>query len=89
MKFTAMGRDIDLDVTSVILEYDPKLADSTSNLILWHCPICNQPLFQYSARLVMIIPGMTPTNVPIITICGKCKHRYMLVSIMGKTEMLK
>ena len=73
-----------MDVTSVILEYDPKIADSTENLILWHCPICNQPLFQYSARLVMIIPGMTPTKLPIIIACQKCKKRYLINSIAEK-----
>jgi uncharacterized protein with PIN domain len=84
MKFTAMGKNIDLDVTSVILEHDEDLGE---NLVLWHCPICNQPLFQYSARMVMIAPGMVPTKIPLIIICPKCKHRYLLVSITGDTML--
>lgn len=80
------GKSISLDVTSVVLEYDPKMATLPENLILWHCPICNQPLFQYSARLVMIIPGMTPTKIPVIHICSKCKKRYLINSIAEAIE---
>lgn len=84
MHFQIRGISQELNVTSVILEHDAGLGD---NLVLWHCPICNQPLFQYSARLVMIVPGMTPTKVPVIIICPKCKHRYSLVSVVSNTML--
>lgn len=83
MKFTIRGVKSEIDVTSVVLEYDERLADELDNLILWHCPICNQPLFQYSGSMIAILPGMTPTKVPILVNCDKCKKKYMINSIVG------
>jgi len=83
MKFVIRGVSSDVSVTSVILEYNPKFADDLDELILWHCPICNTPLFQYSGNMVAILPGMTHTAVPVLVNCGKCKKRYMINSIVG------
>lgn len=80
MQFRIKGVPIDVSVTTVVL--DSHLTDTPEGLILWHCPIDNQPLFQYSGKQVMIIPGMVPTNVPIIIQCSKCKQKYLIVSII-------
>ena len=84
MRFKIQGKSIDLEVTTIVLEYNPNIIqnDSPEGLILWHCPIDNQPLFQYSGRQVMIIPGMVPTRLPVIKECPKCKTKYLVVSII-------
>jgi hypothetical protein len=84
MHFSIQGKKIDLKVTSIILEYDPKLVkdDSPDGLILWHCPIDNTPLFQYSGKMVMVIPGMVPVKLPVIKECPKCKTKYLVVAMI-------
>ena len=79
MKFKIHGKIADLVVTAVILEHT---ADDKESLLLWHCPIDNTPLFQYSGRQVMIVPGMVPTKLPLIHQCPKCRTKYLLVSII-------
>ena len=84
MIFTVKGQKVDLDVTSIVLEYNPNIIqpDSPEGLMLWHCPIDNSPLFQFSAKMVMIIPGMIETKIPVIHQCGKCKTKYLVISII-------
>lgn len=84
MDFTVQGKKISLDVTTIVLEYNPNIIqnDSPEGLMLWHCPIDNQPLFQYSARMVMVIPGMIPTKLPVIHQCSKCRTKYLVISII-------
>ena len=84
MKFQIRGQSVDVDLTSVILEYNPILDENETleSLILWHCPICNQPLFQYSGKVIMIVPGKTPTKIPVIVNCEKCHHKYLINSIL-------
>jgi hypothetical protein len=81
MQFRIKGVPIDVSVTTVVLDTN-FVAGNPEGLILWHCPIDNQPLFQYSGKQIMIIPGMVPTNVPIIVQCSKCKTKYLIVSII-------
>ncbi len=81
MKFQIQGKIADLTVTTVVLEYTPT-KDNPEGLILWHCPIDNQPLFQYSGRQVMIIPGMVETKLPLIHQCPRCKTKYLIVSVI-------
>jgi len=81
MLFQIRNIPTEIDVTSVILSYNTREADF-NNLILWHCPICNQPLFQYTGKVLMIVPGMTPaTSPPILIACARCKHKYLVNSI--------
>jgi len=84
MHFNIQGKGVDLEVTTIVLEYNPNIIqkDSPEGLMLWHCPIDNTPLFQFSARQVMIIPGMVPTRLPVINQCGKCKTKYLVISII-------
>lgn len=84
MRFRIKGKIADLDVTTVVLEYNPNIIqkDMPEGLMLWHCPIDNQPLFQYSGKQVMIIPGRVPTKLPVIAQCSKCKTKYLIVSII-------
>ena len=80
MKFKIRGEIADLVVTTVVLEHTT--ADDKESLLLWHCPIDNSPLFQFSGRQVMIVPGMVPTKLPVLNQCPKCKTRYLVVSII-------
>ena len=84
MRFRIQGKPVDISVVSVVLEYNPTIVqkDDPEGLMLWHCPIDNTPLFQYSGKMVMIIPGMVPTKLPVIHQCGKCKTRYLIISIV-------
>jgi hypothetical protein len=82
MIFRIKGVQTDIAVTTVVLEANPLQFNSPEGLILWHCPIDNQPLFQYSGKQVMIIPGMVPTNLPLIVQCEKCHTKYLLVSVL-------
>jgi hypothetical protein len=84
MRFNIKGLSTDIEVTTVVLEHNPNIIqkDSPEGLILWHCPIDNQPLFQFSGRQVMIIPGMVPTKIPIIVQCSKCHTRYLVLSVL-------
>ena len=84
MRFSIQGKIADLDVTTVVLEYNPNIiqGDSPEGLLLWHCPIDNTPLFQFSGRVVMIVPGMAPTKIPLIIQCQKCKTKYLILSMI-------
>lgn len=84
MRFNVKGKSIDMDVTSVVLEYNANIIqkDSPEGLMLWHCPIDNTPLFQYSGKQVMVIPGMVPTKLPVIHQCSKCKTKYLVISMI-------
>jgi uncharacterized protein with PIN domain len=80
MKFHIRGKEIEEDVTSVVLQF--KAEDSLESLLLWHCPICTEPLFQFSGKMISIIPGSTPTKIPVIVDCRKCKNKYLINSIV-------
>jgi hypothetical protein len=84
MRFNIRGIPQDISVTTVVLEYNPNVIQNNSpeGLLLWHCPIDNSPLFQFSAHQVMIIPGMVPTKLPIINQCPKCKQKYLVISVI-------
>lgn len=79
MKALIQGKETNLKVTSLILESDPLNPDMMS---IFHCLICGQKGFQYSASIIMVIPGGTKVNVPIIHQCDRCKHRYLINSLM-------
>jgi hypothetical protein len=84
MLFNIKGVKTNVEVTTVVLEYNPNIIqkDVPEGLMLWHCPVDNTPLFQYSARQVMIVPGMVPTKVPILKECPKCKTKYLVVTVI-------
>jgi len=85
MKFRIRGIETDVSVTTITLEYNPNIVqkDSPEGLLLWHCPICCSPLFQFSGRMVSITPGMVPSRQPpIIKECPKCGVKYLLVNII-------
>ena len=84
MRFRIQGKIADIDVTTVVLEYNPNIiqTDSPEGLLLWHCPIDNSPLFQFSGKQVMIIPGMIATKIPILHQCPKCKTKYLVIAMI-------
>jgi len=84
MQFRVRGNLTEVQVTTVVLEYDPNIIqkDMPEGLMLWHCPIDNTPLFQYSGKQVMIIPGMIPTKLPVIHQCSKCHTKYLVISVI-------
>ena len=73
------GQSINIKLTSVVLESDPENPDM---FLMFHCPKDGKSMFQYSARVVMIVPGKTDTKLPIIKMCGFCKTRYLINSIL-------
>lgn len=84
MRFSILGKIADVNVTTVVLEANQNIIqkDSPEGLLMWHCPIDNQPLFQYSGRQVMIVPGMVPTPLPILHECQKCRTKYLIISMI-------
>ena len=85
MHFRIKGIPTDVEVTSIVLEYNANIiqTDSPEGLLLWHCPICCSPLFQFSGRMVSITPGLVPSRQPpIIKECPKCKQKYLIISII-------
>jgi len=85
MKFSIKGQRVDVEVTTVVLEYNPNIIqkDSPEGLLLWHCPICCSPIFQFSGRMISITPGMVPSRQPpIIKECPKCKVKYLVLSMI-------
>jgi hypothetical protein len=85
MRFRIKGILTDVDVTSVTLEYNPNIIqnDSPEGLMLWHCPICTTPIFQFSGKLISITPGMVPSKLPpVIHQCPKCKIKYLVVTML-------
>jgi hypothetical protein len=84
MDFKIGGVNRHVEVTTIVLEYNPNLIqkDTVEGLMLWHCPIDNTPLFQYSAKMVAIMPGMIPTKIPVIHQCPKCKTKYLISQII-------
>lgn len=67
-------KEVNLKVTSVVLEDDP--SDPT-RFSIFHCPKCSEKLIQHSGRVAMVLPGVTPTLLPIVVLCRKCSVRYL------------
>lgn len=51
----------------------------------FHCPVCRCPLFQYCGEVVSIIPGGSPTPVPVIIQCKNknCGRKYYVHAMVG------
>jgi hypothetical protein len=72
-------KDIDV-VTIAIVE------NFTDNFKMFNCPTCKNPVFQYKGRLVSIIPGYAPTEIPILIQCSnsQCRQKYLLSAIFSR-----
>jgi hypothetical protein len=82
MRYSALGQSKEMDVTSLILDYDVRNSNVETNMIMFHCPVCKTPVFQYGGRMIAILPGLVPnTNPPIVVRCIKCQKKYLLLSI--------
>jgi uncharacterized protein with PIN domain len=79
MKLVLAQQEINLEVTSLILQADH---DNPNKLKMFFCSDCGRPVIQYSARLIMIVPGETPAILPIFTRCKTCKKQYLINSIL-------
>lgn len=73
------GNEVNLKVTSIVLESNPDTPDLFS---MFYCPKCGKPIFQYAGTIIMIVPGGTKVNIPIVEMCKGCKTRYLINSIM-------
>lgn len=79
MKLVLAQQEINLEVTSLILQADRTNPDK---LKMFFCSDCGRPVFQYTAKLVMIVPGYTEVAIPIYSRCKTCRHQYLLNSIV-------
>jgi hypothetical protein len=80
--FKTRGISVDIDLTTVVLEYDFNASDKETNLIMWHCPVCANPVIQFGGRMVAILPGIVPSShPPLLALCQKCKHKYLFTII--------
>ncbi len=72
-------KDIDVVTISIVENHTDKLK-------MFNCPTCTNPLFQYQARIVSILPGMVPTEVPIVIQCKNtsCKQKYLLKTVVSR-----
>lgn len=79
MKISQNGAILNIKVTSVILQADPKNPDM---MHLFRCPNDGEIVGQYrGGDVVFIVPGETPAILPMIGFCKKCKARYLFNSI--------
>lgn len=70
------GSQVDISVTTVILAED---SHDPLGIKAWHCPICQNTVFQHGGQIIKIMPGSTPvTTLPVICQCDNCKHKYLI-----------
>ena len=73
------GSQVDLSVTTVVLAENP---NEPLTLKMWHCPTCQNRLFQHGGNIIKIMPGHTPiTSLPIVIQCGNCHANYLIERI--------
>ena len=72
-------KDIDVVTVAVVENY-------TDNFKMFNCPTCKNPVFQYKGRLVSIIPGYAPTEIPVVIQCSNtnCRQKYLLSTILAR-----
>ena len=81
MKISVRDQIKDIDVVTVTL-----VEHRGSGFKMFNCPTCKNPIFQYKGRLVSIVPGYTPTKIPVVKQCSNnnCRQKYLLSTIVSK-----
>lgn len=54
---------------------------------MFFCPNCQAPLLQYKGKIVAIVPGFTPSPLPMIRKCDGCKMKYSFNGIVEFTKI--
>ena len=76
MKAYIRGSQVDISVTTIILAENP---NDELSIKAWHCPICQNTVFQHAGQIIKIMPGATPvTRLPVIVQCDNCKQKYLI-----------
>ena len=85
MKILIREQIKDIDVITVAIA-----ENFTNNMKMFNCPTCKNPVFQYKGRLVSIIPGFAPTEVPTIVQCSNsnCRQKYLISIILSRQTFL-
>lgn len=72
-------REIDVTTVSIVENYE-------DNWKMWNCPTCKNPVFQYRGKVIQILPGFIPTEVPVLVQCGNssCRQKYFIKTILAR-----
>ena len=46
--------------------------DDGDQIHIFYCPSCRNPILQYQGETVLILPGLSPTKLPLLV---KCKNK--------------
>lgn len=79
IKLISGHKDIDVITVSVVENWG-------ENFKMFNCPTCKNPIFQYRGKMISIVPGYTPTEVPFVTQCSNasCRQKYLVKSILSR-----
>ena len=65
------------------------IVESLGHYKMWNCPTCKNAVFQYRGRVIKLVPGEVPVEIPIILQCSNCGQKYLLSTILSRdVEML-
>lgn len=80
MDVIILGKQKNIEVTSVIIGHDPK--DPQGNIAhMFFCYNCQNPIAQYIGRVLRIIPGSTPLSLPVLLKC-RCGKVFQIEDIL-------
>jgi len=69
----------DIEVTTITL-----IENYQGGHKMWNCPTCKRPIFQYRGRVVSLVPGEVPVEIPILLQCSNCKQKYLIKTILSR-----
>jgi len=70
-----------MDVVSITINSDKKDPEG-KKVKMWFCPNCQNPCFQYTGKLISVVPGSTPSPVRVIIKCLRCGTIYQINDIL-------
>ena len=84
MKINIFQGTKDLDVITV------SIVENLGYWKMWNCPTCKAPVFQYKGRILSIVPGFVPTEVPILVQCSnrECRQKYLISTIFSRNTFI-
>ena len=77
------GGEEEINIITVILG-----APIEGKILIFHCHICGSPLFKYIGKIVSVIQGEVPSELPLIVKCLKsnCKQNYLIEKILSRRK---
>lgn len=53
---------------------------------MFNCPVCKTPIFRYRGKLISIIPGEVPVEIPVVVRCSSrnCNQEYLIKTILKR-----